>query len=636
MKPVFLVVALALVAGGCSHSGGESVDGGGHMLDDGHVQTGCFADTDCDTTRKCVIVHCNTITHVCEYPAKMCSGGDQCNTSACDQQSGDCVQTPTNDGMSCTTSQSAPGKCLTGICVPIPTCAVPPPGFPLSLACATDFTGEDYNSNFASPFGPPPTQQTSKYGSCATNETAPENAYTFYNGFATDVDVTIHLSLQNGGGGFDGGLPFDLGPFGDGGAPLGDGGTSGDGGSGGTDLGPSGNDMAAPGDVDLDLIILEGACLESTPCANPMLPGGGYQGITRGTGDETITFRAKAGTQYFIVVDGYMGAQASYVLKIEACGVCQPTAKNTVGCGQSMQIAGDTSKGSSTLSGYACTAGGSFTAGGNEQMYWFPPVNQDRQVRATVSGASQPAVLTVLPDNTQAMCDPTQCLAGATATGTAPNMSASVRFTAANSFGANQPHWIVVDTPAGMDTTYGLTVDCLPTCTQTGALDCTTRSGSGTTVGQPQMVSAWGPSGMTCGGSATNNLAGPEYVFLFSKPPTTSIAPVYRFTLASQTNNTKLALLVLDAGASAPTSCAPDANCAMTTPVHVTATSTTLESTGSYFAEAAGVNASYPMGRTAVVDLTSGGLAHYYWIVVDGATASDTGAFAISIDSGCN
>jgi hypothetical protein len=640
MKAGLLVVALGLVAGaiGCSHSNGDSMDGGGHMLDDGHVQTGCFADTDCDTSKKCVIPHCNTTTHVCEYPPKMCSTSDQCSTSVCDMQSGDCAQMPANEGMACTTAQSTPGNCLSGICVQIPTCAIPPTGIPLSLACATDFTGEDYNSNFASPFGPPPTQQTSTYGSCATNETAPENAYTFYNGFATDVDVTIHLYLQNTGGGFDGGLPFDLGPFGDGGGPFDDGGSSDDGGSaGGPDLGPSGNDMGVPADVDLDLIILEGACLESTPCANPMLPSGAYQGITRGTGNETVTFRAKAGTQYYVVVDGYMNAQASYVIQVEACGVCQPTGKNTVGCDQSMQIAGDTSKGSSQLSAYTCATGGSLTAQGNEQMYWFPPVNQDRQVHATVTGASKPAILAVLPDSMQAICDPAQCLAGATASGTAPNMSATVSFTAANSFGSNQPYWIIVDTPSGMDTTYGLTVECVPTCTQNGSLDCTTRTGSGSTVGQPQMVSAWGPSGMTCGDATTQNLAGPEYVFLFTKPVSTG-TPIYRFTLAAQTNNTKLALLVLDAGTSAPTSCAPDSTCAMTTPVHVAATSTTLESTGSYFAEAPGVNATYPNGRTAVVDVASGTTQlHYYWVVVDGATASDAGSFALSIDpAACN
>src|SRR5437588_2253705 len=126
MKPGLLVVMLAL--GGCGHSGGEVFDGGGHMLDDGHVQSGCQVEADCDTSQACVLAHCNSITHVCEYPPKMCAAVDSCNSSSCDPHTSNCVTAPTNEGGSCNTLQGAPGTCITGICLAAPSCWDPNAG----------------------------------------------------------------------------------------------------------------------------------------------------------------------------------------------------------------------------------------------------------------------------------------------------------------------------------------------------------------------------------------------------------------------------------------------------------------------------------------------------------------------------
>jgi hypothetical protein len=131
-----------------------------------------------------------------------------------------------------------------------------------------------------------------------------------------------------------------------------------------------------------------------------------------------------------------------------------------------------------------------------------------------------------------------------------------------------------------------------------------------------------------------SNLSGAEYVYLFHKTTTTNL-PKYRFTLASSTANKHLALVILDAGTTSPTSCDPRITCASTAAVTVAATTTTLASTGTYVAAGTGTTEGGTKGKTAVVDLTTGTLTdHYYWVIVDGVSG-DAGSYALSIDSGC-
>ncbi len=91
--------------------------------------------------------------------------------------------------------------------------------------------------------------------------------------------------------------------------------------------------------VDLDLIVLDGACTGSAACMNSK-SGSVYQGITAGTSlAETVTFHASASGTYYIVVDGKDASQISnFQLEVEACGACQPSAATTLSCNMTMPI----------------------------------------------------------------------------------------------------------------------------------------------------------------------------------------------------------------------------------------------------------------------------------------------------------
>ncbi len=574
---------------GCGSANGPG--DGGHELDDGHIQSGCQTDPDCDDGQKCHTGHCDPSTRTCVYTDVSCPAPDDCNTSACDPKDGTCGDTPANESQDCTSQQGLAGTCTGGFCAPTPTCWDQTFKFD-SLDCAIGFNGGvDYNDNDPFNVGSSATNAIDTYGGCATNETAPEVAYQFFNNTTNDFNVTVSLELQDTGGA--------------------DGGVS-----------------------DLDLIVLEDNCASSAVCVNTPLTGGGFQGITAGTSHETVTFRAKALKLYYIVVDGKNGDSASYKITVDACGKCQPSAANRLHCNQTMPVQGDTAQGSSQLGTYTCGAQ-TLTAAGSEQTFLFTTeATVPQNVMATVTNASVPVTLAAMPVNSRLECDPSGCLAGTTATGTAPNLTGSVQFAAtpASTF-ESANYWISVDTPAaGSNTTYGLAFDCLPYCGQNDTIDCTNKARSSNNgASMASSVSAWGPVAMPCGG--LNNLSGPEYVYLFAKPATSGT--VYRFTLAALTDNKHLSLLILDAGATAPTSCDPNGLCALAAPQTVVANTTTLASTGSYLAAGPMTVEGGATGETAVVDLSSGTInAHYYWIVVDGV-GGDVSDFALSIDSGC-
>jgi len=573
-----VVSVLSLVSlGGCSSNGGVD-DGGLHQLDDGHIASGCLLDSDCDTGQKCLVAKCDKLTNTCNNQPKSCPTPSACNDSVCDPTSGMCGEQPAHDHDSCATLLGAPGTCQSGTCLPVPSCFDSQNSFQFLACVRSSLGGADSFSNDPIWVGNGATNAVDHYGGCATNETAPEVAYQFTNTSAVDVDVTVQLTVAPV-------LSTDDGGVADQGVPP-----------------PSSG-------VDLDLIVLEGsACSSSAVCANPKLPQGGFAGITSGTGNERVTFRAIAQQHYFIVVDGRNGATADFHVEIESCGACSVQLSNSLHCNQTQPIPGNTASGKATLGPYTC-ANGTFTGTGNEQSFRFTseaPLTQ--RIEATVSSASAPVTLAVLPESSTLACDATQCLGGATATGSAPNLSASVSFSAEPAGMGHDRYWIVVDAPATSDTTFGLQLDCLPYCTKTDTLDCTNRTRFGTMGSSTNsIVPAWGPVGAACGG--LTHLTGSEYVYLFAKPPTTTLAQV-RFTLAAASPGKHLGLLLLDAGMANPASCDPRLTCATSTPVAVAATPTTLASTGT-------------------TD------AHYYWVVVDGVDG-DQSNFALSIDSGCN
>lgn len=588
------VFAFAFLAGCGAAAVAPTNDMGGAVSLDGHLQAGCDVDSDCDDGNKCHVPKCQA--RVCYQGMVDCSsGGDACNAPMCDPKDGSCGTQPLADGTACNDSAGAAGSCSAGSCVPVPSC-YDAMNSSATLNCGdapTDDTTDASNATTT------PTNLIDKYA-CATDETGPEAAYKM--NAAADGDVTVTLSAKA--------VP--------------------------TDGGVASGDMK-PGEPDLDLIILDGACTGQAACMNPMLPGGGYAGITAGTGKEKVTFHAQAGHSYYVVVDGKAGAIGQYHLSVDGCGACMATAQTTLACNASMPLAGDTSMGKSLLSSYTCGSS-TVNAPGNEQAFLFKtsaPVTV--HATAQVVNATQPVTLLALPTNAGA-CDPTSCIGSAATTGSAGALTAKLSFAAdPDPAGGTARYWVVVDTPAAADSSYGLELACAPYCSNVNGdtLDCSTRSApSGANngaAGSTRDVSAWGPAGKACGGMT--NLTGAEYVYLFHKQATTNL-PVYRLTLAAL-GAKHLALVVLDAGASAPTDCLPQKPCANTAPVTIAASATTLASTGTYVSAGPGTSDGGGTGKTAVLDLTTGTTAErYYWVIVDGVNG-DRSDFALSIDSGC-
>ena len=549
--------------------------------------------SDCDDGKLCHTAHCQS--QVCTYVDIQCDAPDSCNTSACDPTDGTCKTSPGGDGTMCTTTDGLGGTCTSGSCLPLPTCYDVNNSFNY-IYC--DYGPEDDSTDPSTSFSSP-TQVLDTYA-CATGETGPEVAYQFIPD--ADGDVTVAL----------------------------------------TPMAPSGADGGTGTAPDLDLIVLDQTCDAKAACMNPALAGGGYAGITAGNGVERLTFKALSSHTYYFVVDAKNGAMGNFRLEIEACGSCQPTPTTTLACNQSMPLAGDTSKGKSDLSMYTCTQGTgtqSVMAPGNEQAFLFNTVAPStQQVTAKVVNASKAVTLFALPSNLGA-CDPTSCLGSATATGTAPNMSASLTFSAdPDPFSGGPAHyWVVIDTPAaGADATFGLQINCAAYCSNANGdtLDCSTKTASANNgvSGSTNDISAWGPTGAACGGMS--NLSGPEYAYLFHKT-TTSNKPIYTLTLAALTTGKHLGMVVLDAGATSPAACDPSKACAVTAPVTVAATTTVLASTGTYVAAATGTTEGGTDGKTAVLTLTTGTTAErWYWVIVDGVNG-DVSDYALSISAGC-
>jgi hypothetical protein len=577
---------------GCGGDDNGGIGGGGGGPGD-HVQQGCNADQDCDDGNKCHVARCQS--HVCANPAKECPAQDECNAGVCNPDDGSCSTDTSNEGGNCLTQQAQPGTCQTGACLALPTCYDPQTSY--NYMDCTSTPNDDSNDPATS--WSYPTTVMNDYP-CAAKETGPEVAYQFTPPVEGDVTVSLKAKPKST---TDGGTP-------DGGA-----------------TGPK---------PDLDLIILDGSCTAQATCANPQLPGGGYQGVTAGSGDEKVTFHAVTGHTYYLVVDGHDGATGDYTLSVDSCGACNAATATKIACNQSMTVSGDTSKGQSLLSSYTCAAGASsqmLTLGGKEQTFQFTgsaPYSVTVKATAQIVNASGAATLLALP-STQGACDPAAC-AGAAAT---TNGAATLPFNATPDFSDTFSYWLVVDT-ASSDATYGLSLTCQPYCSNYFGdyVDCTykTVTGSNDQYGSTNDVAQWGPASAACG--AMTNLTGAEYVYLFHKTTTTNM-PKYRFTLTASTSNKHLALVILDAGTTNPASCDPVVNCASTAAATVAATTTKLASTGTYTAASPGTTDGGTKGKTATVDLTTGTLAeHYYWVIVDGVKG-DVSDYSLTLESGC-
>ena len=185
MTRLVLVVALSALSGcGSSREGADmAVEDSGHVLDDAHLAAGCMVQADCDDNNLCTTDVCGS-DHRCSYSDLDCTAsGDECNLGVCDPTSGMCGVVPANDTGMCGVTMGSPGHCMTGVCVPDPSCSV---GFS-SLGC---YSFDQVNSG--SLLG---SSAIDTYA-CATGETGPEQAFPFYT--STDRAVTLTLSGTTG------------------------------------------------------------------------------------------------------------------------------------------------------------------------------------------------------------------------------------------------------------------------------------------------------------------------------------------------------------------------------------------------------------------------------------------------------
>jgi hypothetical protein len=271
-----LMLIAALVMGACGEQ--PMGPGGGVVIDDTFTSTACATKADCDDLDPCTVDTCTPML-MCEWKPVSCSNvSDDCNVGACEEGTGKCVKMPANDAKPCKTAMDLkPGLCAQGMCIPIPQCKIDNPTYANTCRFGSE-TGNTSSTIYA--------KKVLDTYSCAggqmiTNETGPEVAYLF-TAPANDTPITVKLS-----------------------------GTS----------------------VDLDLIILEGGdCIANAACA--------AAGTTVGTGEETVTFNAKASQNYLFVIEGKNNAQGAYKLDVLCPKTCPNDATTkTLACNQT--IAGD-------------------------------------------------------------------------------------------------------------------------------------------------------------------------------------------------------------------------------------------------------------------------------------------------------
>jgi hypothetical protein len=384
-----------------------------------------------------------------------CDDGNPCTVDTCPTGAFTCM----HETKKCPSTDCAQGICdlTTGQCTDQPIAdmtacmlANAEPGSCMSGACTAI---PQCSTSFAldcSDFNKTTTGSTSGASvidnyACATGETGPEKAYPFR--VTTDRDITLSLT-----------------------------GTT----------------------SDLDLIVLAGNhCVATAACV--------AQSLTVGTGNETVTFRAAANTDYTIVVEGKAGAMGSYTLNIGCMGgVCAPIKQ--LAC--NMSIMGDTTGMQSTkvLSSYSCAP----MEAGPEDTYTITQ-STDTNYKMTLTGLTQDLDLIVLYDSTG--CTDTFCKNQSTMTGTADETIAWQAY-------SGSTYDVIVDgkTAGGP---YMLQVDCPPSCTTSNYLSCTTASDSrknNDASKSKSIIDNW---------SCDPGTTGPEVVYQFYP----SSSGMYTFTL---------------------------------------------------------------------------------------------------------
>jgi hypothetical protein len=314
--------------------------------------------------------------------------------------------------------------------------------------------------------------------------------------------------------------------------------------------------------TDLDLLVLEGkTCLGTATCVATSL--------TAGSGNEEITFDAKANVDYLVVVESQSLSSQSYTLTVECAG-CVPEA-DILACNQSLFVGDTTVTGRAALSSYAC--GGGHT--GPEVVYTLKQ-NERTSYRFTATGtAPYDPDLVVLATDTAGKCNPQSCL-GRAAT---PGQTEALSFVGE----AGTDYSLLVDSK-GAGGAFQLAVECLPSCRTDNKLACTTNWAVGTTNGglSTDAIDSWG--------ACATGLTGNETIYLLD----TAVLGLYHVELTSSDPTKTLRLIALEG---TTTACDPMSACV--------------------------ASASTSGATPAALDLTVTDTLKRYWIAVDSAETAN-------------
>ncbi len=323
--------------------------------------------------------------------------------------------------------------------------------------------------------------------------------------------------------------------------------------------------------VDHDLLVLEGkSCIANAACV--------AKSTTVGSGNESLTFLAKANTDYVIVIDGRAGAAGAYTLNIDCVGGTCKFIK-TLTCNTSTM--GNTTGANATniLSSYACNA----TTPGPEDSYRVTQT-VDTNYKMKLSGLTTDLDMMITLES-GGECDPTWCKASAIQTGT---MAEEVSWQGYS----GSVYDVHIDSKTATGGPYLLETFCPASCANTSnTISCSTGSVSGRNddaTKSKKVVDSWG----TC----APNTTGPEVAYRFSP----SVTGMYTFELSGLSAD--LDLVVMNGDYS---TCDPTTACVTSS----TNTGTTNESV------------------TFMADSTK-----YYWIGIDGKNNA-AGTYTLKIKS---
>jgi hypothetical protein len=315
--------------------------------------------------------------------------------------------------------------------------------------------------------------------------------------------------------------------------------------------------------ADFDLIVLEGTyCVASAACK--------AFATTAGVGNESVTFDAKVGESYVIVVEGRAGAKGSFNLNVDCPKTCD-TPGTKLACNQTVMgnTTGKTNKFDSTS---VCTG----ASAGPEDAYYIEETTS-KEYRLKLSGMSQDHDLFVVSSTSDRDCDG-YCSYKSVQTGT---MTESLTFTAYSS----SRYYVVVDSKSTPGP-YQLEVYCPPNCYNSlNKLSCTFRGDARRNDDarrSTRIVDSYG--------SCATNQTGYEVSYSFM--PTTS----GQYTVALTGATADLDLIVMESTSSSR--CDPTAAC--------TASATTVGT-----------------GNESVTFTASS--SKYYYIIVDGKNGAASG-----------